>query len=384
MAWYPKTVRVEMNELPDSPVSATTAHWHRYIYEEAPVGFFAVGADGRIRMVNPYGAELLGYEPSELVGRSVIDLYANAPAGKAKAREVRARFLVGEVIRGEDLQMRRKGASPIWISLWSRAIRDSAGGIVESRSVIVDISKRKEAEEQLQRSLVTARRAEQARRQLLRHLVRAQEEERRRLASDLHDDPIQVLAAVAIGLELMRRDSQDESQRRRLTELEQTVRGCVVRLRRLAFELRPLGSDRLTLVQAMRGSLESIGREAGFRYRLEDRLASDPDPETSTVAFRITQEALTNIRKHARAHEVHVVVENTGGGVLVRIADDGRGFPIDEAADVPWDHFGLSLIQERAEMAGGWVRARSTPGEGTTFEFWLPTGQPGRRTRRSE
>jgi len=243
---------------------------------------------------------------------------------------------------------------------------------------VLDISRRKDAEEQLERGLAMLRRAEQARRQLLRHLVRAQEEERRRIAADIHDDPLQVMGTVAIRLGLMRRGSTDAGQLAQLTELEEMVQDCARRLRHLALELRPPGFDESGLGPAIRTSLASMSDEYGYTFAFDDRLTIDPGPDTSLIVLRVAQEALANVRKHARARHVQVLAEHRDDGVFLRVDDDGVGFVPENPEARDAGHIGLSLMRERAEMLGGWLRIRSSPGDGTTCEFWIP----GRRSRR--
>ena len=124
----------------------------RDLYDDAPIAYLSVGIDARIRRANRGAMELLGYPMDELVGRPVFDLYADAPTGKAKAQEVFRRFLAGEEIRGEELEMRRADGGQVWISLSVRPTRDAQGRIVETRSVVVDLTERKRAEEALQKA----------------------------------------------------------------------------------------------------------------------------------------------------------------------------------------------------------------------------------------
>ena len=118
-------------------------------FENAPVAFFSVGTDGRIQRNNRYAEELLGYSAGELVGHLVLELYAETPSGKEKARLVLARFRAGEVIHDEVMQMKSKSGKRLWVSLSVNAIRDDTGQIIQSRSVVIDITARKEAEEAL-------------------------------------------------------------------------------------------------------------------------------------------------------------------------------------------------------------------------------------------
>ena len=119
------------------------------MYENAPCAYFSVGTDGIIRLCNRRAGELLGYPREELIGKPVLDLYADTAAGKEKAGEVFKRFLAGELIADAELKMQRVDGSPAWISLTVNAIRDSQGHIVQSRSMVLDISERKRAEEAL-------------------------------------------------------------------------------------------------------------------------------------------------------------------------------------------------------------------------------------------
>ncbi|MFQ6606090.1 MAG: PAS domain S-box protein, partial [Fidelibacterota bacterium] len=130
----------------------------RDLYENAPNAYFSVGIDGHIRRCNHQAGELLGYPVDQLVGRPVLDLYADTPCGKAKAKQVLKRFKAGEVVQNEELQMQKADGTPIWISLTVNAIKDGQGRVVESRSMAVDITERKRVEERVKRrdALLTA------------------------------------------------------------------------------------------------------------------------------------------------------------------------------------------------------------------------------------
>ena len=131
----------------------------RDLYENAPNAYFSVGADGIINKCNRRGGELLGYAVEELVGRPMFELYADTPQGKEKASKVFHRFRAGETISDEELQMQKADGTLVWISLTMNTIRDDRGQVVESRSMVVDITKRKWAEEELQHTLEKLRKA---------------------------------------------------------------------------------------------------------------------------------------------------------------------------------------------------------------------------------
>lgn len=159
-------------------------------------------------------------------------------------------------------------------------------------------------------------------------------------------------------------------------DAEETVRQATTRLGHLVFELSPPSLVSDGLAAALRQSLEQARVQFGLSYRLEDRLPDEPPAETRTIAYRIVQEALANVRKHARATSVEVALGEEEGGVYVRVRDDGQGFAEPEAPRSHLGHMGLTFMRERAEMAGGWLRIRSAPGAGTTVECWLPMSGP--------
>ena len=125
---------------------------YRDLYEKAPNAYFSVGVEGLIHKCNMHAAEMLGYEEEELIGKPVLDLYANIPQGKEKASKVFERFVAGEDTIDQELQMQKRDGTPIWISLTVNIIRGNNGQVLESRSMVVDITERKQAEEKLKES----------------------------------------------------------------------------------------------------------------------------------------------------------------------------------------------------------------------------------------
>jgi len=125
---------------------------YRDLYEKAPNAYFSVGVEGLIHKCNMRATEMLGYEKEELIGKPVLDLYANTPQGKEKASKVFERFVAGEDTISQELQMQKRDGTPIWISLTVNIIRDDSGQVLESRSMVVDITERKQAEEKLKES----------------------------------------------------------------------------------------------------------------------------------------------------------------------------------------------------------------------------------------
>ena len=124
----------------------------RHLYEDAPFCDFSVKMDGRIQMVNRSAVELLGYPREDLIGRSVLDLYADTPAGKEKARRLDELICAGDEVRGEEMEMRRADGSSVWVSLSVQLIRDAQGYLLGTRGMVMDIMERKRVEEELRES----------------------------------------------------------------------------------------------------------------------------------------------------------------------------------------------------------------------------------------
>jgi len=260
----------------------------------------------------------------------------------------------------------------VWLRDEAVVVRDDDGKPLFWRGVQLDITELKETEEKLTRSLQILRSTVQQRRALLSRLEQAQEEERRRIAADIHDDSIQVMSAADMRLQLLARQLDDAAEQAEVADIQKTVTEAIERLRHLLFELRPPVLDREGLVAALRIYLERAQKELGLEFSIDDRLKDEPPGEVRATLFRIMQEALGNVRKHAQATRVDVLLQTDDDGVLVRIVDDGAGFDREEVDNPAPGHLGLTTMHERAELAAGRFAIRSASGEGTTVEFWLP------------
>jgi len=234
---------------------------------------------------------------------------------------------------------------------------------------------------------------------LQRRLAEAQESERSRISRELHDRLGQDLTGLNLGLQALRRKSPASAQGE-LTRLEQLCRQLMRDIHRLAWELRPTALDDLGLDQALQRYVSDWSGSADIPV---DFHGPGPKPdrlplEVETVLYRVTQEALANIARHANARRVSILLENRAGAVSLIIEDDGRGFDVDAlmGADDGEGRLGLLGMQERVALVGGSFQIESSPGAGTTLfvrliletprsgEVLLPghdtvTDSPGRR-----
>jgi signal transduction histidine kinase len=171
-------------------------------------------------------------------------------------------------------------------------------------------------------------------------------------------------------LDMLRKGLTDPSQVGTVEAIATAVNESVDSLRTLLFDLRPEILDRQGLEPALCQYLANL--DAKWQVTLDNRLRREPSGDTRIVIYRIAQEALVNIRKHADAVSVDILLDERDGGILTRVRDDGAGFSPPEMRLSSPGHLGLSSMRERAEMAGGWCTVRSHPGGGTTVEFWVP------------
>jgi signal transduction histidine kinase len=231
----------------------------------------------------------------------------------------------------------------------------------------------REAEEELDVAVERLEEAIAARRQLLANVASGGDEARRRFASALHDDSLQLLTAAELQLERIRNESAENRQSAQLAELGTTIKKVEDSLRRLLSTVSPEALDlTVGLKEAIRDRLEGLRLHAGIEPDIDLRIPDDIPGSVESIVFKNVAEALMNVEKHAHAARVRVKASSLDGGVVVEVADDGTGFVVDECLYVP-GHLGLLAMKERAQLAGGWCRIVSEPGEGARVEFWIPT-----------
>ena len=217
---------------------------------------------------------------------------------------------------------------------------------------------------------------ERARRDLLRAVIAAQEEERARVSRDLHDDIGQALTSVMLGLRLIGNPADagaDDGARVRFDELGELIAEALRSTRRLAFELRPSVLDDIGLAAALQRLVDDVAERSGMAVdAVVDGLPEhDVASEVATVVYRVVQEALTNVARHAEASTASVAVTVASGRLRAVVEDDGLGFDPERPVD---GHLGLQGMKERAELIGGTVRVFSSPGSRTTVVLDVPLG----------
>jgi signal transduction histidine kinase len=212
--------------------------------------------------------------------------------------------------------------------------------------------------------------AERVSRDVVRRVVEAQEQERALLARELHDETGQALTSILLGLKALEEDVTTEHGRASAAALRELVVSTLQDVRRLAVELRPAALDDFGLGPALERLVDTFAEKTGMAVRLDNRLGDERlDADLETTLYRIVQEALTNVLKHADARRVTIALVHESGTITVVVADDGRGFDAHESRP---DALGLVGMRERAVLVGGRLSIESAPGDGTTLTVEVP------------
>jgi signal transduction histidine kinase len=218
----------------------------------------------------------------------------------------------------------------------------------------------------------------------LSHLVlQAQEEERNRISRDLHDQVVQTLVGIIVHLAALTQQAALSPQglKQRIARTQRLVEASVAAVHQFARQLRPTLLDDLGLLPALQAFTKDFSRRTGIRSQFTAFSSSkiaEMDSATSTVLYRVAQEALTNVAKHAHASHVRIALQETQGVVQILIRDDGVGFDLERvlASKSKRTRLGLLGMRERVQMVGGEYRFKSSPGKGTVIRARVPLGKP--------
>ena len=329
--------------------------------EHAPV--FAWIKDERFRYVylNPRARRFLKVSADDARSQTDFNLFPRFHAKKIRAHDEAAleRDTSAEVM--EDLTEKSGESRHVWVL---RFLLKDADGRRFLAGMAVDVTEKVRAEEAL--------------RALPHRIIAAQETERRRVARELHDGVSQLLASVRfrlLAVEGWLHDHADDTLRREVTRAKSYLTSALNEVRAISHNLRPRELDDLGLVAALQSAAEALLEGSTLRIECQLTTLRQRLPADVELAFyRIFQEAMTNIHKHAGAKRVMIRLFREAGGVTLSIGDDGCGFAA--AARKPRSArscLGLVNMRERAEFIGGTLTVTAVPREGTTIEVWVPT-----------
>jgi PAS domain S-box-containing protein len=323
---------------------------------------------GRVEYWNAGAEEIFGYTAEEMQGRTLDVLYPDQDPAQL-ANDLRG--ILGGADHIGDWLGRRKDGSGVWVDVKTSVLQDATGRAVGFLGVAKDITERKLAE-------LARDGSHQGLRDLTGRLQQAREQERAVMARRIHDELGQVLTALAMDVAWLetrvggrtRSPALGDKCRTMASQIEQAIG----RVRTLATELRPAVLDDLGLVPAIEWEIQRFAERTGVACEV-DLPAPPPtlDADRATDVFRILQEALTNVMRHARAGRVRVRLRVGAKRLELEVRDDGRGIGPTQAADRR--ALGLLGMRERALRWGGDVDVRSEPEGGTCVRLTLPLGR---------
>lgn len=339
------------------------SRWRRELVETQRMGrigswLWDVGSDEVIWSHELY--RIAGRDPAESPPRYAEHARLYRPESWARLQTVvEACLATGQAFELE-LQLVRPDGAARWTVARGEAGRDRSGRIVLLRGTLQDIDDRKVAELELKA--------------LPQRILEAQETERRQVARELHDGVSQLLASALYRLHTLE-NGVPATWRSGAAAASNVVRQALAEVRQISHGLRPRVLDDLGLDPALRALARELRLRTGMRVTL--RLPADGEvprlpPLLEQAVYRIAQEALTNIERHAAAQSVNLRITRLEGGVRLSIRDDGRGPRAAGAEEAPATGLGLRHMQERAQLAGGTFALKSAPGGGTIVVVELP------------
>jgi PAS domain S-box-containing protein len=356
----------------------------RALLDNVPDRIYFKDADGRLTRVGRATADAFGFDdPADMLGKTDFDFFDPDSAREFFDEEREIMRTGVPVVRHEEQETWKDGRVT-WALTTKMALRDEAGRVAGTFGISTDITDHKRAEAALRRAYVRQRLSRRRLRVLSRRLVEAQEAERRRIARELHDEVGQVLTGLKLSLEMAdRRAAGGDGTAAPLAEAKGLVNGLMARVRALSLDLRPTMLDDLGLLPALLWQFEQYAARTGVRVDFEHAgLERRFRPEVETAAYRIAQEALTNVARHAGVAEVRVRLWADGTKLGLRVEDRGAGFDAAEALAGRVTG-GLSGMRERAALLRGKLALESAPGRGTALAVELPLDTPSRRETRT-
>jgi PAS domain S-box-containing protein len=361
---------------------------YRVLYEENPSMYFTVDTAGTVLSVNPFGANQLGHRVQDLVGRPVLEVFH--PEDKEPVSQ-QLQLCVehpGQAFSWEFRKIHRDG-HVLWVREVARAVRERDDRIIVL-IVCEDITSRRQAEvelrrardemelrvaertAELQRSEAALRKSQSELQLLAGRLLTAQEDERRRLAREMHDDLTQRIVGVAMQAARLERQpslSSDEAH-----VLIQEIRVALAHLstdvHALSRRLHPSILTDLGLVAVLELECEAFSKSGKIAVSFAPiDVPAEIDKDTAVCLYRITQEGLRNVVKHAQTRVARVTLSGESGGLTLVIEDDGVGF---DASGVRGIGMGLASMEERARLIQAEFSVESRPGRGSAVQIRVP------------
>jgi PAS domain S-box-containing protein len=348
------------------PISSDDDRFFK-VFQASPVAIILrTLSEGRVIDVNASYTELVGFRREELVGRTVheLGLWADPSQGERVLDRLRRKG----VVRNVEGRFRRKSGDIRDVLIWGELTEIRGEAVVIG--MIVDITERKRMETELRRS------REQLR-SLSAHLQQIREEERMRIARELHDELGGFLTVLKLDLASLCKEpaTGSASFRQKIDSMSKAIVQAIGSVRRICSDLRPSVLDHIGLTAGIGWQVEEWQAKTGIRCTMRSAIDDESiDSGRATAAFRVLQEALTNVARHAHASSVQVQLWIADGRLRLEIHDDGCGIADRTVADAT--SLGLLGMKERVHSFGGSVEIRGAPACGTTVDVSIPLADP--------
>ena len=343
------------------------------LLESTGEGIYGLDRQGRCTFINSAASRMLGYSPDELLCQDMHErIHHSSPDGGIYHRtrcHIHETLVDGRGRKVDDEVYWRKDRTSFPVEYSSFPVIEQ-GKVTGAVVVFLDITDRKRAEQQLTASHAQLRK-------LTARLESVREEERILIAREIHDELGQALTGVKLELSLLQDQlpSVPPTVHSRLESISGLVDATIQSVRRIATDLRPIVLDQLGLIPAIEWQTHEFQSRTGIECRLDIYLRSACLSQTaSTAMFRIFQEILTNVVRHAKASVVKITLQEQGGGLVLEVQDNGRGITETELADP--QSLGLVGMRERALLLGGSITFAGNAGSGTIVRVRIPLDQP--------
>ena len=369
--WYGMSVDIEDRKRTEEALREAEQKY-REIFENAGEGIFQSTPEGRYIAANPALARMYGFGSPEEMIRSLQDISRQVYVDPTRREEFRRQLKEQGAVRGFEHEVFRKDGSRLWISVNARAVRDEQGAIQYYEGTVQDITARKAAEEKLKAT------SEQLR-ALSARLQSAREEEGSRIAREIHDELGSSLTSLKWDLEEIDKQLSTPLEPLALVALREKFQTpmkladlAISAIRKIASELRPSVLDDLGLVAAIEWQAQQFQARTGIICDCDCSLEKvELNEEQSTAAFRILQEALTNVLRHAEATRVEIKISRENGYLALSISDNGKGISDSEKSEQ--QSLGILGMRERAHLIGGEIDIKGFEGKGTVVDLRVPS-----------
>ncbi len=350
---------------------------YRELVETANSIIMRRAVDGNITFFNEFAQKFFGYTEEEILGRNVVGTIvpASDSLGHNLADMIDNIAKTPELYQNNENENMRKNGERVWVAWTNKPIKDKDGNIVEMLCVGNDITKRKEAEVELDKLNKKLKYQAGQLRKLCKELTETEHRERQRLARILHDDLQQLMAAAKLKVAVLRHKIKDTDLLRSLGDIDEVLKQSIDISRSLAVELSPLLTHKGGLMPALKWLCEHMHKKFGLNVNVEaNGEAESVDDECRIVLFEAVRELIFNVVKHAGTKTADVRVKCSDQEFNIEVKDKGAGFDpthYQSGTDFP-EGSGLLNIRERLSLLGGRIGIDSAPNAGTCITLSAP------------